>query len=260
VSQGSPYQILVCLAKRIPTLSITDNEHADWTFTRLSDKILVPEFMSDRVIKASLRKITKFPGLKEEVYLTDFRPDPGFLNKLNLDANNFIVTLRSPASSAHYYNPETAKLLKSILIHLIRIPKVRIVYLPRNNKEKMWITGDKDFEFDKGKIIIPDRVLDGFNLLWHSDAVFSGGGTMIREAAILGVPAYSYYQGKMLSVDAHLLIMGKLKFINNAQDVQYIKIQKVRKNPAGFHSSKGSKTVIINQIRTAASKTCVYAT
>ncbi len=36
------------------------------------------------------------------------------------------------------------------------------------------------------------------------DLVIGGGGTMTREAAVLGVPAYTYFAGKWGAVDQYL--------------------------------------------------------
>ena len=47
----------------------------------------------------------------------------------------------------------------------------------------------------------PNRAFDGLNLIWFSDLVISGGGTMNREAAALGVPVYSIFRGKIGGVD-----------------------------------------------------------
>ena len=57
---------------------------------------------------------------------------------------------------------------------------------------------------NSGKIVIPDQVLDGLNLMWYSDLVISGGGTMNREAAALRVPVYSIFRGRMGAVDKYL--------------------------------------------------------
>ncbi|HEX3033504.1 MAG TPA: DUF354 domain-containing protein, partial [Thermodesulfobacteriota bacterium] len=40
----------------------------------------------------------------------------------------------------------------------------------------------------------PPSVVEGVNLIWQSDLVISGGGTMNREAAALGVPVYSIFR------------------------------------------------------------------
>ena len=40
------------------------------------------------------------------------------------------------------------------------------------------------------------------NLLYHSDLVISGGGTMNREAAALGIPTVTIFKGPMGAVGA----------------------------------------------------------
>ena len=78
------------------------------------------------------------------------------------------------------------------------------------------------------KIIIPDRVVDGLNLVWHSDFVISGGGTMNREAAALGVPVYSIFRGKLGAVDRYLAQHQRLILIESVEDVRS-KIHPVRR-------------------------------
>jgi hypothetical protein len=68
-------------------------------------------------------------------------------------------------------------------------------------------------------MIIPDRVVEGPNLIWHSDFVISGGGTMNREAAALNVPVYSIFRGKTGAVDRYLVDKGLLTMIGKKEDV-----------------------------------------
>ena len=115
---------------------------------------------------------------------------------------------------------------------LAAMPQVRMVMLPRNEKTQ------RDFVYrtwpalcDERRIIVPERVVDGLNLIWHSDLVVSGGGTMNREAAALGVPVYSIFRGKMGAVDRYLSQKGRLTLIETPADVR-VKIQPV-KRPKG---------------------------
>ena len=70
------------------------------------------------------------------------------------------------------------------------------------------------------KIIVPDHAVDGLNLVWYSDLVVSGGGTMNREAAALGVPVYSIFRGKIGAVDRYLAEKGRLILIETVDDVR----------------------------------------
>src|ERR1700677_1596394 len=62
--------------------------------------------------------------------------------------------------------------------------------------------------------------VDGLDLIWYSDVVISGGGTMNREAAALGVPVYSLFRGTMGAVDKHLAETGKLVLLESERDVR----------------------------------------
>jgi hypothetical protein len=73
---------------------------------------------------------------------------------------------------------------------------------------------------------IPPDALDGPNLLYYSDVVISGGGTMNREAAILGAPTYSLFKGQMPAVDRYLIDSGRMRHIGSEADIASIRIVK----------------------------------
>jgi predicted glycosyltransferase len=96
-----------------------------------------------------------------------------------------------------------------------------MIILPRNEKTQREMIVRSWPEWCKERrIIVPDRVLDGVNLVWHSDFVVSGGGTMNREAAALGVPVYSIFRGKLGAVDRYLADRGRLTLIESVEEVR----------------------------------------
>jgi predicted glycosyltransferase len=68
-------------------------------------------------------------------------------------------------------------------------------------------------------MIVPDHAVDGLSLIWSSDLVISGGGTMNREAASLGVPVYSIFRGTIGAVDRYLAERGRLTLIETPKQV-----------------------------------------
>jgi predicted glycosyltransferase len=68
--------------------------------------------------------------------------------------------------------------------------------------------------------VVPKHAVDGLDLIWYSDLVISGGGTMNREAAALGIPVYSLFRGTMGAVDKHLAATGRLVLLESEQDVR----------------------------------------
>jgi predicted glycosyltransferase len=91
--------------------------------------------------------------------------------------------------------------------------------LPRTPKQGQEITVAWSELCSSRKLFIPERVVDGLNLIWHSDLVISGGGTMNREAAALGVPVYSVFRGTIGAVDQYLAANGRLVLLESAADL-----------------------------------------
>jgi predicted glycosyltransferase len=162
-----------------------------------------------------------YPGLKEDVYAASFAPDLSFLAQLGVDAAETVATIRPPAVEAHYHNPESEGIFAEVVDFLGSIPNLRMVMLPRNDRRERELYRSLWPQWSaERKIIIPDRVVDGLNLIWHSDLVISGGGTMNREAAALGVPVYSIFRGRLGAVDAYLASQGRLTLVQSRADVR----------------------------------------
>jgi len=220
LSHGSRSQVMVCAALRIPSLVIFDYEYADFLPFLRPTWLMAPEVIPDSAIKANKHTVFRYPGIKEDVYVPAFRPDPGIRAELGLDDNSVIVTARPPANEAHYHNPESDTLFHAAIDFLTSKPSVRIVVLPRNAKQASAIRKTWPQLFASGTMLIPERAIDGLNLMWHSDLVISGGGTMNREAAALNVPVYSVFRGTIGAVDRYLASRGRLVLLESVEDVR----------------------------------------
>ena len=97
---------------------------------------------------------------------------------------------------------------------------MKLVVLPRNEKQAEELKKQWPTLFSNGTMRIPARVVNGLNLIWASDFVISGGGTMNREAAALGVPVYSVFRGKIGAVDRYLAGQGRLVLLEGVEDVR----------------------------------------
>jgi uncharacterized protein len=96
-----------------------------------------------------------------------------------------------------------------------------MVILPRTtSRQREFVQRSWPRWCDDRKIVIPTQALDGLNLVWFSDLVVSGGGTMNREAAALGVPVYSIFRGKLGAVDRQLARQGRLILLESRDEVR----------------------------------------
>jgi len=230
LSHGSRTQVVVSLFLRIPSVMITDYEHANNSLARYAlSWAIVPEVISEASMGMAKDRVIKYPGIKEDVYVQSFEPDPKIRAQLGLKSDDLVITVRPPANQAHYHSHLSDVLFRATIEILSRNDEARIVLLPRNEEQgheirKMWPA-----LFASRKIQIPEHVVDGLNLIWHSDLVISGGGTMNREAAALGVPVYSIFRGKIGAVDEYLAREGRLIILEKPDDVEQ-KVRLVRRN------------------------------
>ncbi|MBB27886.1 MAG: hypothetical protein CME25_03175 [Gemmatimonadetes bacterium] len=231
VSHGSRAQVLAASLLKIPCVSMYDYEFVSTgIFHRLSDKILLPDLLPDEMLASRglpSGKVKKYPGLKEEVYLGDFRPELSILKDLHVGSEQILATLRPPATAAHYHNPESEAIFAEVLDRIAGEEQVLGVVVPRTEKQ-----GD---EYRKKLKSVPnfcilDHAVDGLNLIWQSDLVVGGGGTMNREAALLGVPVYSVFMGHLGAIDSVLVGQGRMRLVQSVSDVMSIKFQR-RKKP-----------------------------
>ena len=219
ISHGSRAQMICGFVLGIPTLLILDYEFiAKMGFIR-PDWIFVPEMIPNSKELKPKRKVLRYPGLKEDVYVPRLKLDPALKHRLGLAGNDIVVTVRPPATEAHYHNPEAEILLEAALCLLTQTPDVRVILLPRNEKQGRMMRGTWGKWIENRKIVIPESAVDGMNLIWFSDLVISGGGTMNREAAALGVPVYSIFRGKIGAVDRQLQREGRLILIESVDDI-----------------------------------------
>jgi len=70
--------------------------------------------------------------------------------------------------------------------------------------------------------IVVDHPVPFVPLLLGVDAVMSSGGTMLREAAYLGLPAYSTFRSELGAVDRRLSDTGRVRLIADAADLDTI--------------------------------------
>jgi hypothetical protein len=142
-----------------------------------------------------------------------------------------MITIRPPASEAHYHNPASDELLFAVVDHVIGKSDARIVLLPRTPRQVATLSDKWAKWISNGRIVIPGHAVDGLSLIWSSDLVISGGGTMNREAAALGVPVYSIFRGRTGAVDRYLESEKRLVLVTNTQEI-LTKLKLIRRERA----------------------------
>ncbi len=244
VSHGSRSMVLAARWLKIPVITMCDYEFTETgIFNRFSDLVLVPDRIPDEVldeIKLSAVKRRKYPGIKEELYVKDFLPVPDFrsqfLKRNGSDENTILAVLRPPATTANYHSEKSEVLLDDILLFLLNASNVFTVIVPRTAEQAVKLRNSiARVPNSAGSFAILDEAIDGLQLAYASDLLISGGGTMNREAALLGVPVYSIFAGRQGSLDRQMEAEGLIMFIRDARDLSKINLtRRDRQKPSAL--------------------------
>ena len=146
------------------------------------------------------------------------------MGQLKFDEEKVIATIRPPATKAHYHDHRSVVICRRILEKIVKDSSIIGVFLRRDGDS----TFDEFLQYENIKRLT--NPVNGLDLIINSDLVISGGGTMIREAVALGVPAYSFFTGKKGAVDERLEREGRLIIIRNFEYIDEIQFLKRDKN------------------------------
>jgi hypothetical protein len=216
VSHNSYAQIAAASSLRIPILTAMDYEHqpANHLAFRLADRILLPAVVPLATVKrqgARPEKVRHYPGLKEEIYLGDFEPDSEIVSKIGLERgpNDVLVVMRAPPMGAMYHrfdNPVYNGAMSTITSQ----SSARCVVLTREPTDRVALAL-RNFP----NCVVPTRALDSRSLLYTADLFIGAGGTMTREAALMGIPTLSTYAGPAPVIERWLEQRGLLSRLDS---------------------------------------------
>jgi predicted glycosyltransferase len=210
LAHGSHELTLTARRLGIPSATTFDYEFA-WLQHQLgcraATKVVVPDAIPpDRLERYGVgrSKLLQYAGLKEEYYLSDFRPDPRVLDTWPIDPERTLVVVRTPPDVSLYHR-RSNPLFPQVLEFLGRHESVHAIVLPRTDEQRDYVRS-----LGHSSMIVPEAAVDAQSLIATADVVVSAGGTMNREAAALGIPVYTTYGGRLGGVDEQLIRDGRL--------------------------------------------------
>jgi predicted glycosyltransferase len=247
VNHGSRAHVLAAWLLRIPVMTIYDYEFvSSGLFSRMATKILLPEAIPSITLegqRVNLKKVIRYPGYKENVYLSGLRFSPAILDELQLDPRRLIITLRPPATWAHYHDAHSEVLFRAAVERLRGEQDSQVIVLPRTREQGEELKSS--YGMRSSPFQVSEKAVDALSLMAHSDAVVGGGGTMTREAAIIGTPAYSLFAGKPGAVDAALERDGKLTILRTIEEVKDLCFEKnVRALPSNGADARTGEVIL----------------
>lgn len=156
--------------------------------------------------------LVRYNGTSEVIHFEDFNYNPSIFDDLDLNLKKDKTILMRPEPALASYLDANCK--ESVLTPIVRDMEdhANILMIPRFREQQ------EIFEDDKNVTIIKPPV-DTFSLIKKCDLVIGAGGTMNREAALLGTPVISCYPGKLLAVDEYYINMGSMVRSNDKEEI-----------------------------------------
>jgi len=219
LAHGSTDLPPACRVFRIPNTTMFDYEWAalqHHVICRLANRVLVPDAIpAERLAPYGTRppKLVRYPGLKEEYYLADFEPDPSVAAALGADPGRPLAVVRTAPAYALYLGGAESSLLPQVLARL-EAEGAATVVLARTDEQRAAVRA-----LGIPHVAVPDRAVDGRSLVALADVLVSAGGTMNREAAVLGTPVWSIFEGRLGAVDEQLAREGRLRFLHDPAEL-----------------------------------------
>ncbi len=188
VSHGSRTQILTAKKMGIKSIVMMDYEYTETKiFNYFSTYMLIPKFIPDHRLSSvgiNLKKVIRYNGFKEQIYLNNFKPDNNFRDQINISDEAILIVIRPPALAGNYHNPKSEQLLISGLKYFSNNEDTICLILSRTKEDRELILSKITVNHDNIRFL--DKPVDGLQLLYAADIAISGGGTMNRESALLG--------------------------------------------------------------------------
>ena len=201
LSLGGNYTSAIAFLRGKKSIVFSDNDISFKFFSfAMGSYFIFPYYFKYQKVQKKYRikdaQIKTFNGFKEDIYIAEFEPDPTFLEQLPF---RDFITIR-PENLKASYVPKDSTTIVPQLFEVFR--DKNILFLPRYEEEKKYAEGYSNVWY-------PNGPLSGLDVCYYTQAMLTGAGTFAREAALLGVPAVSFFPSPVfLSVDEAMQELG----------------------------------------------------
>ncbi len=193
----------------IKSYFIFDNEkalHIAKLTLPIVENVIMPEVIDEKRLPIFDSKVIKFKGICEVEHVRDFKPNKKILDEHQLNEHEYIV-IRPPPYFSSYYKIMYKNKISEKIFKRIESLGYEVVYIPRGNERV------KGFKTIKG--------IDSLSLIYYSKAFIGSGGTMNREASLLGKISIAI-SGETLAVNKYLENKGILFHVRSYNDIERI--------------------------------------
>ncbi|MHA1474052.1 MAG: DUF354 domain-containing protein, partial [Promethearchaeota archaeon] len=143
-------------------------------------------------------KIIRYNGIDEVAWLSEYTPNPKILDEFGIEKGKFVL-MRSEPSSASYFihklKPDETLIADFFPPIYEKHPDYKYFLLVRTEGQEKWLKEKLKQFINNDQVVITRYLPNIVDLCFYSALVISGGGTIVRESALLGVPSIEFFPG-----------------------------------------------------------------
>lgn len=218
---------------RIPGFALVDYEFVELRAFRLARSYVVhPSVLGDALRERGFdaRRLIPYRGIKEDITFSGVDLESVEPYRFpELERSSAVrVLVRPPDDRSHYHRPASSELTRALIARLARQDDLVLILSPRYPDQVSLVHG---LDWRTPPVVL-DKAVPFLPLLKAVDAVATGGGTMAREAAYLGVPSYTVFSGDLGAVDRFLVAEGRLVVLGDTSAVDELRIARAPRKSA----------------------------
>lgn len=224
----SPEAMRISFGLQIPNIMFNDEPRSFGpcsTTLPYINQVIVPkcipiEWYLDYGVKEE--KIIRFDGIDEVGWLTDFKPNEEIIKNLNLSKDNYVVCRTEPTKAGYLvdkmkpYETQLAEIVPNLLQEK---KSVKFLIITRNKEQFKYLNKEFKDDIKKDSVRVYEGLEDLSQIMYFAKMVLTGGGTMVRESALLGVPSIEFFPLETYPQEQFLIDNGfPLKHVHDAKD------------------------------------------
>ena len=222
VSHGSRSQAIAAGILRVPLLLFFDYENADLrVFRFLNTWYAYPDRIENELGPMAFVPTERrfaYHGLKEHLTVLSQRRDDAALRAAGVPIGEPFAVIRPESDTAHYLEGIDDTLLLAAIRACRRWGLVPVV-VPRSRQQLARLAPILE---PLGPVVITSVAVNGADLLTRARLLVSGGGTMNREAVVLGLPCISMFRGQLGALDRAFIAERRIVHAPTAEAIDLL--------------------------------------
>jgi predicted glycosyltransferase len=200
----SPEALRISFGLQIPNIMFNDEPRSygpcSTTFPYVNQIIVPKPIPLEWYLSYGLKeeKIIRFNGIDEVGWLNphDFKPNQKYIEALDLKKDRYVVCRTEPTKAGYLIKkmkPYETQLTEILPELLNQTEETKFLILTRNEEQFKFLKRFFNTYIKKDQIRIQRGLSNLAHVMYFAKAVISGGGTMVRESALLGVPSIEFF-------------------------------------------------------------------